>query len=173
MPGIPRAAYMGHPFQIVQSGAAILFAYQYASVNRVINMGKPVEPSVDTWMGTSNGHWEGQTLVIETTNFNPYHAWQDHPAFLSETGKVTERFTLQDDATIFYQFTVEDPATYSQPWKGELIFRRSPERLYEYACHEGNHAVPNILLGARELERAGLKQPVVKRGIGRLDRPAP
>jgi hypothetical protein len=79
---------------------------------------------------------------------------------------------MRDNDTIFYQFTVEDPAAYTQPWKGELNFRRSPDRIYEYACHEGNYAVPNILLGARELERAGLKQPVVKRGIGRLDRPA-
>jgi hypothetical protein len=79
---------------------------------------------------------------------------------------------MQDNDSIFYQFTVEDPVAYTQPWKGELIFRRSPDQIYEYACHEGNYAVPNILLGARELERAGLGQPVVKRGIGRLDRPA-
>ena len=70
---------------------------------------------------------------------------------------------------ILYEFSVEDPVAYTQPWKGELTFRRSPDRIYEYACHEGNHSVPNILQGAREMERQGLK-PAVTRPRARIDR---
>src|SRR6266699_5650122 len=76
MPGIPRATYMPFPFQIVQSPRVILMSYEYASTNRVINMEKPVEASVDTWMGTANGHWEGETLVVDNTGFNDL-SWFD------------------------------------------------------------------------------------------------
>ena len=95
----------------------------------------------------------------------------ENSVYVSPDAKVTERFTMQDKDTIHYAFTVEDSVAYSQPWKGELVFRRSPDRIYEYACHEGNYSVPNILGGAREMEREGRKQPVITSSIGRLDRP--
>ncbi len=76
MPGVPRAAYLPYPFQIVQSQKDILFAYEYATTNRLINMGKPQEAATDTWMGTSNGHWEKDTLVVDVTGFNGL-AWFD------------------------------------------------------------------------------------------------
>src|SRR5580658_4529685 len=78
MPGVPRAAYLPYPFQIVQSQKDILFAYEYATTNRLINMGKPQEAATDTWMGTSNGHWEKDTLVVDVTGFNGM-AWFDRP----------------------------------------------------------------------------------------------
>jgi hypothetical protein len=127
------------------------------------------------YLGTTVGRWEGDTLVAESVGFRDMEAVRlDFGLFVyvSPDSKVTERFTLQDKDTIHYAFTVEDPVAYTQPWKGELTFRRSPDRLYEYACHEGNYSVPNILGGAREMERTGRKQPVITNSIGRLDRPA-
>ncbi len=175
-PPMLNALYNNHQ-QIIQTPDAIAINIEMVHDTRIIRMNGQHNPAgMRQYLGTSVGKWDGDTLVVETVGFKPQESVRvDFGLFvyISPDSKVTERFTLQDDATIFYQFTVEDPATYSQPWTGELIVRRSPERLYEYACHEGNHAVPNILLGARELERVGLKQPVVKRGIGRLDRPAP
>ena len=93
--------------------------------------------------------------MIETTNFHPYHAWQDHPAYLSETAKVIERFTRVSQNELLYEFTVDDPTYYSQPWKGEMTWSLDPERSYEFACHEGNYAMPGILQGARVLEAQG------------------
>src|SRR5262245_52492016 len=96
MPGIPRANYMPSPFQIVQAPAYILMAYEFASADRVINMGKPVDAAVDTWMGTANGRWDGETLVVDNTGFND-KTWFDRSGnFHSEQLHVIERFTLMD-----------------------------------------------------------------------------
>jgi len=114
-------------------------------------------------------------LVVETTGFKPMEAVRVDfglLVYVSSDAKVTERFTLQDNDTIFYQFTVEDRVAYTQPWKGELTFRRTPDRIYEYACHEGNYSVPHILAGARGMERTGRKAAVTGR-TGRLHRPEP
>jgi hypothetical protein len=118
------------------------------------------------------GRWEGDTLVTETVGFKPKEAVRvdfGFFAYISTNAKVTERFTLAGPDEILYEFSVEDPVAYTQPWKGELTFRRSSDRIYEYACHEGNHSVPNILQGAREMERQGLK-PAVTRPRARIDR---
>ena len=94
MPGIPRANYMPFPFQIVQSQRDIAFAYEYATSNRVVNMGKFKEGAVDTWMGTSNGHWEGDTLVVDVSGLNG-NSWFDRSGnFQTENTHVVERFTL-------------------------------------------------------------------------------
>lgn len=174
-PPMLNALYNNHQ-QIIQTPDAIAINIEMVHDTRIIRMNGEHNPDVmRQYLGTSVGKWDGDTLVVETIGFTALESVRVDFGlfvFISPNSKVTERFTLQDNDTIFYQFSVEDPATYTQPWKGELTFRRSPERIYEYACHEGNHAVPNILLGARELERKGEKQPVVKRGIGRLDRPA-
>jgi hypothetical protein len=139
MPGIPRAAYLGHPFQIVQSGDAILFAYQYASVNRVINMGKPVEASVDTWMGTSNGRWEGQTLVIDNTGFNDL-SWFDRSGnYHSDMLHVVERYTLAGKDHVRYEATIEDPQVFTRPWKISMTLYRDVDanaQLAEFKCVE-------------------------------------
>src|SRR2546429_5941851 len=96
MPGIPRASYMPFPFQLIQSQRDVAFAYQFATANRVVNMGKAKEGAVDTWMGTSNGQWEGDTLVVDVTGLNG-SSWFDRSGnFQTDTTHVVERFTLSD-----------------------------------------------------------------------------
>ena len=101
-------------------------------------------------MGDSIGHWEGDTLVIETTNFRPDQGFRG----ASEDRKVTERLTRVSPAQIVYSFTIDDPSSFETSWSGELAFNATSSHLYEYACHEGNYALPGILAGAREEERA-------------------
>ena len=102
-------------------------------------------------MGNSWGRWEGDALVVETTNIYPLHTFRGIPP--TESLKVIERFTRVDEETILYEFTIDDPTTYTQPWGGEIPFRKVDHLLYEYACHEGNYALSNILSGARYQER--------------------
>ena len=100
MPGVPRATYVPFPFEIIQSQKDILIAYEFASTNRVINMGKPEEAVTDTWMGTSNGRWEGDTLVVDVTGFNGM-AWFDRAGnFASDSLQVVERYSMLDANTL-------------------------------------------------------------------------
>jgi len=103
------------------------------------------------WMGDSIGHWEGDTLVVETTNMRPEQGFRGAGG---ET-KVTERFTRIAPRQILYRFTVEDPSVYTRPFSGEVALNASRGPIYEYACHEGNYAMPGILAGAREMEKQG------------------
>src|SRR5215469_13721761 len=139
MPGIPRANYMPYPFQIVQSPEGILFVYEYASANRLVNMGKPVEAGSDTWMGTNNGHWEGDTLVIDATGFNGL-AWFDRAGdFASDKLHVVERFTRSDRDHLQYEATIEDPAVFSKPWKISMPLYRRVEKnaqILDFKCVE-------------------------------------
>lgn len=139
MPGVPRANYMAFPFQIIQSQKDILIAYEFGSENRLINMGKPQEAAVDTWMGTSNGHWDGNTLVVDVTGFNGM-AWFDRAGnFASDSLHVVERYALLDPNTMNYEATIEDPKTFSRPWKINVILYRHREkdaRLLEFKCVE-------------------------------------
>ena len=111
-------------------------------------------PEERRWLGDSVGWWEGDTLVIDSVHFRP-------DGFLRGATKdlhVTERLTLQPDGNILYHFTMDDPATWEAPWSGEYIWKRDQERVYEYACHEGNYSMGGTLRGARILEddwRAG------------------
>ena len=88
-------------------------------------------------MGDSIGRWEGDTLVVETTNFHPLQVFRG----ASENLKVTERFTRTGPDTILYKFTIDDPTTFTETWSGEVPFNRTDELIYEYACHEGNYAL--------------------------------
>ena len=139
MPGIPRANYLPFPFQIVQGNQDIAFAYEYASSNRAVNMGKFREGQVDTWMGTSNGHWEGDTLVVDVTGFNGM-AWFDRAGdFASDSLHVVERYKMLDANTLSYEATIADPKTFSRPWKISLPLYRHREpgaRLLEFKCVE-------------------------------------
>jgi hypothetical protein len=139
MPGIPRATYMPYPFQIVQGDGDILFVYEFASANRVVHMAKHEESPVDSWMGWSNGHWEGDTLVIEVSGFND-GSWFDRAGNYHSTSlKVTERYTLKDKDHIQYEATIDDPETYSKPWKISLPLYRLVEpnaQLLEFKCVE-------------------------------------
>jgi hypothetical protein len=139
MPGIPRATYMPFPFRIVQGDRDILFVYEFASANRIVHMSNHQEPPVDSWMGWSNGRWEGDTLVIEVTGNND-QTWFDragnhHSAAL----KVTERYTLMGDSHLQYEATIEDPETFSQPWKISMPLYKRLEpnvQLLEFKCVE-------------------------------------
>ena len=139
MPGIPRAHYMPFPFQIVQSDDVILFAYEFATANRVVNMKNHKEAPVDSWMGWSNGHWEGQTLVVDVTGLNGM-SWLDRAGnFASETAHIVERFTPQGPNHLLYEATITDPAVYSLPWKISLPLYRRMEKnaqLLEFKCVE-------------------------------------
>jgi len=108
-------------------------------------------PGVRPWMGDSVAHWEGETLVVETTNFRPDQTFRGATA----DQKVTERFTRISPAQILYQFRVEDPKSFTAPVEGEVAWNLTKDRIYEYACHEGNYALPGILAGARAAEKKG------------------
>jgi hypothetical protein len=108
--------------------------------------------AMETWMGDSVAWYEGSTLVIQSRNFNRQQAGQ---VFISDTGTLTERLTRLGPNDILYEFTVEDPEVYTQVWRGEIPWRKIPGQVYEYACHEGNYGLWNILSGAREQERTG------------------
>jgi hypothetical protein len=139
MPGIPRANYMPYPFQIAQTAKDILFAYEYASSNRLVNMGKPVEAGSDTWMGTNNGRWEGDTLVIDVTGLNGL-AWFDRAGnFASDKVHIVERFTRSGPDHLTYQATIEDPSVFTRPWKISMPLYRRIEKdaqLLEFKCVE-------------------------------------
>ncbi len=117
---------------------------------RIIRIGGEHPPKhVRQWLGDSIGRWEGDTLVVETTNFHPLQQYRG----ASENLKVIERFTRTGPSTIVYKFTIDDPTTFTGPWSGELPFNRIDEQIFEYACHEGNYALGNILGGERAKEK--------------------
>jgi len=139
MPGIPRANYMPFPFQILQSPRGIFFVYEYATTNRLVNMGKPQEAPTDTWMGTSNGHWEGDTLVVDVTGLNGL-AWLDRSGnFASNQLHVVERFTRTDPFHIAYEATIEDASVFTRSWKISMPLYKRVEKnaqLLEFKCVE-------------------------------------
>ena len=135
--------------RIVQTEDDILIFVEMVHDARIIRMNSEHEPpDVRRWLGDSIGHWEGDTLVVDTTNFN------DTPALpnASRNLHVVERFTRIDKDTLLYRFTVEDPTVWTAPWTGEYIWPASDDRVYEYACHEGNYSFMGIMRGARQLE---------------------
>ena len=137
-------------YSIVQNKDTVMILVEMVHDTRIIRLGgKPLPASIKKWMGDSIGHWEGDTLVVETTNFHPSQGFRG----ANENLKVIERFTRVAPDRIIYQFTVDDPTTFTQAWSGELPMNATSDKLYEYACHEGNYALPGILAGAREEER--------------------
>jgi hypothetical protein len=139
LPGVPRATYMPYPFQIIQGTSAIMIAYEYAGAVRTINMGKPIEAPVDSWMGMSNGHWEGNTLVVDVKGFND-QTWFDRAGnHHSDALHVVERYTPAGPNMLNYEATMTDAATFSRPWKISLPLYRHTEknaRLMEFKCVE-------------------------------------
>src|SRR5688572_6457251 len=139
MPGLPRATYMPFPFQIVQGQKDILFVYEYASSNRIVHMSNQTEAPVDSWMGWSNGKWDGDTLVIEATGFND-QSWFDRAGnHHTEALKVTERYTMQGDNVLMYEARMEDPKTFTRPWTIRMPLYRRLEpnvQLLEFKCVE-------------------------------------
>jgi hypothetical protein len=139
LPGVPRATYMPYPFQIVQSQNDFLISYEYDSAARLIYTTKHRDAELDTWMGTSNGKWEGDTLAVDVTGLNG-RAWLDRSGnFATDTLHVVERYSMLDANTLNYEATLEDPAVFTKPWKISFPLYRHREksaRLLEFKCVE-------------------------------------
>jgi hypothetical protein len=138
-------------YQIVQTPGHVMILVEMVHDARIIPIDKDNHTTnFEKWMGDSVGYWEGDTLVVKTRNFHPQQSFRGS----SNDTVITERFDLLAENKIKYAFTIEDPATYSQPWTGELALnRKAPgEAMYEYACHEGNYALSGIMAGARRQE---------------------
>jgi hypothetical protein len=160
--GAPRVSGpYNNNIEIVQSANMVVLIYEMAHDARIIPLdGRPHLPqNVRQWMGDARGYWEGETLVVETTNFNGKAPFQGASADVV----LKERFKLLDGETLSYEFTIEDPATWVRPWTVQYPMRRNPERIYEYACHENNYAGYGILAGARVEEKAASEQASPKR----------
>ncbi len=137
-------------YQIVQSPGYVVILVEMVHDARIIRIQDQHTPGgIKKWMGDSVGHWDGDTLVVETRNFRPEQSFRGS----SEGAVVTERFTRVAKDKIVYRFTVDDPATFTASFTGELPFASVDANIYEYACHEGNYALPGILSGAREAEK--------------------
>jgi hypothetical protein len=157
-PMLPNYFYNNN-YTIVQTKDHVMILTEMVNDVRVVRIGakEHLPKNVQPWFGDSIGRWEGDTLVVETTNINPMQLSQASILWpyrgASEGLKVTERFTRTGPDTILYRFTMEDPSTFTAPITGELPFNRLDEPLYEYACHEGNYALTNILSGERSREK--------------------
>ena len=148
-PMLPNYFYNNN-YQIVQTKDHVMILVEMVHDVRIIRMGgERVPKHIRPWMGDSIGRWEGDTLVVETTNFHPLQQFRG----ASENLKVTERFERAGPETLLYKFTIEDPTTFTAPWSGEVPYKRTDELIYEYACHEGNYALSNVLSGERDRER--------------------
>ncbi len=156
-PMLPNYFYNNN-YTIVQTADHVAIMTEMVHDVRIIRLGerKPLPDHVRPWMGDSWGRWEGNALVIETTNL-PAKQLGGSLSFPggSEQMKVIERLTRVDADTIQYAFTVEDPTFYTRPWSGQVPFEKMNELLYEYACHEANYSLFNVLSGARAQERRG------------------
>ena len=157
MPGAMIPGFYNHNYQILQTPDYVVILVEMIHDARIIPLdGRAhVPPQVGQWMGDSRGRWEGDTLVVETTNMIPRGdqrvRYLVHAA--SEESRVVERFTRVDAGRIDYSFTVTDPATYAGPWTAEIPMVPLGGEIFEYACHEGNYGLQNILAGARAAEQ--------------------
>ena len=154
-PMLPNYGYNNN-YTIVQTADHVMIMTEMVHDVRIIRLGErvPLPEHIRPWMGDSWGHWEGDALVVETTNLQPRQL-NSHSYIYpggSEDMKVIERFTRADATTINYEFTVIDPATYTSPWGGQVPMKALDDLLYEYACHEGNYALGAVLSGARYQE---------------------
>jgi hypothetical protein len=138
-------------YQIYQTPGYVAIQSEMIHETRIVPLdGRPhLPPSVRKWTGDSRGHWEGDTLVIDTTNFTAKTAFRG----ADENLHVMERLTRTSADSLLYRFTIDDPTAFTKPWSGEVPITSTPGPIYEYACHEGNYAMPDILAGARAEEK--------------------
>ncbi|NRA09460.1 MAG: hypothetical protein HRU02_15005 [Myxococcales bacterium] len=145
--------YNNH-YKIVQSPGFVMILVEMNHDARIIRIDAGhLPPQIRPWLGDSVGRWEGDSLVVETTNFHPgqsFRASLRHQIYMSDDAIVVERFTRTGPGEILYEFSVEDLSTYTQVWRGELPLRAAEGPIYEYACHEGNYSLAHILAGERE-----------------------
>ena len=155
-PPMLNVLYNNH-YQIVQSPGYVMIMVEMNHDARIIRLDSDHNPdNMKPWLGDSVGWWEGQTLVVKTKNHHPqqkFRAAIRHQILMMEEAEVTERFTRVSKDEILYQFEVNDKRAYRDVWKGEMPLRSTKSRIYEYACHEGNYAMANILAGARAEEK--------------------
>ncbi len=149
-PMLPNGFYNNN-YTIVQTPDHVLIMVEMVHDARIIKIGSGPQMPADMrpWMGDSWGHWEGDVLVVETTNVHPLQQYS------SAEMKVTERFSRMSEDAILYEFMIDDPSTYVEPWGGQVPMTALDGQVYEYACHEGNYALFNVLSGARAQEREG------------------
>ncbi len=155
-PPFTPSAYNNN-MQLFQTPDTVVVMTEMVNTSRVIPLnGQPhLDPDVLQWSGDSRGYWEGDTLVVETRNFDPKRKWRGTTA----STRLVERFTRVDAETLEYAFTVTDPETWTSAWTASVPLVLNPEPMFEYACHEGNYSMPVMLGGARTEELAGDGQP--------------
>ena len=135
--------------QLFQTPDHVVVLNEMVHDSRIIPLDGRPRPDIESWTGESRGHWEGDTLVVETTHFSDRHSYRGS----TRDRRLFERFTRIDADTLLYEFTIDDPGTWTAPWTAQIPMLWNPLPLFEYACHEGNYAMPNILGGARLEER--------------------
>ena len=154
-PPMLNVLYNNH-YQIVQSPGFVMIMVEMNHDARIIRLESEHNPDeMRPWLGDSIGWWEGDTLVVKTKNHHPqqkFRAAIRHQILIMDGAEVTERFTRTSDNEILYEFEVNDKKAYRDIWKGEMPLRATDAKIYEYACHEGNYAMANILAGARAEE---------------------
>ncbi len=159
-PVLPNYFY-NNLHQIVQTPTSVMILTEMVHDARMVRMNAEHLPStIRKWMGDSVGRWEGDTLVVDTTNFTEKTRYRGS----TENLHVVERFTRMDARTLKYRFTIEDPATWARPWTGEYSWPMTDDHMYEYACHEANYALGGILSGARLREAEAKKDAEAKKG---------
>jgi len=147
MPGVPRATYLPHPFQIFQSNSAFFIAYSFAGAVRNVYLEDPGEAPIDSWMGQSHGRWEGDTFVVEVTGLID-QTWYDRAGnYRSWESKVTERYTMVDENVIEYEATIEDPQLYTEPWTISMPLYRRLEKDFELPQFKCVEFVEELLFG--------------------------
>jgi hypothetical protein len=141
--------------QIVQTPTHVVILHEMIHDARIVPLDKRphLASKVSQWHGSMRGYWEGETLVVETRNISPRQELPFEPRMSAGSMALTERFTRASDGTLQYEFTVNDPKIYTRPWTAVLQMTKTAGELYEYACHEGNHAMEGILKGSRLLEK--------------------
>jgi hypothetical protein len=139
--------------RLVQTPTHVVILVEQPTLARIVPLdGRPhLDQQIREWLGDSRGRWEGNTLVIETTNFTGKTNFRGS----GEAMRLVERFTRVDADTLNYEFTVEDAASFTSPWTAAIPMTKTEDQIYEYACHEGNYTVVNVLSGARAEEKAG------------------
>ncbi len=149
-------------YQIIQGENYVMILIEAGHETRIIPLDNRPHPpkTVRQWLGDSRGHWDGNTLVVETTNFNDRVNFRG----ASENLKVIERFTRTADDTIRYQFTIDDPSTWEKTWSAELPFTKMDGPIFEHACHEGNYGIANTLAGVRAQEKRTAEAAAAKKG---------
>ena len=155
LPGAMMPGFYNHNYQILQTPGYVAIYVEMVHDARIIPLdGRPhVEPDIRQWLGDSRGRWEGETLVVETTNFKNVNGRGLTVFGSNEHTHLVERFTRVDADTIDYQFTLNDSTEYASPWTAAIPMTTLEGVLFEYACHEGNYAIENILAGARTAEK--------------------